>query len=178
MAPRNSNTPVAVTSSAGAGRLAGTIRIRSRRDPGWKCDTAVKTNMTTRAKRSAPLHESAWSHTPVNPIARATSQAVSMTISGAMRIEPNLKVFFELPQHDRHGGPRNDSFAKKWNLENELEPDGEHVAHAPRTERVPQLIGIDDAMDVGRNTEAPTDLCAVGKLHHDLVARQLTGITQ
>jgi hypothetical protein len=34
-------------------------RIKSDRVRGWKCETAVKTNIAARAKRSAPVHESA-----------------------------------------------------------------------------------------------------------------------
>src|SRR5262245_49623479 len=84
MAPRSSRTPVADTRSAGTGRLAGTIRISSGRVLGWKCEKAVNRNIAANAMRSAPVHETAWSHTPVAPITRATSHAASMTSNGAM----------------------------------------------------------------------------------------------
>ncbi len=85
IAPSNSSRPVAVTRKPGAGRLAGTMRIRSRRVRGWKCDTAVNTNIAAKANTSAPVHEVPWGKTPADPATRAATQAASITISGANR---------------------------------------------------------------------------------------------
>jgi hypothetical protein len=104
IAPRNSHTPVAVTSRRGAGRLDGTIRIRPARVRGWKCAMAVKANSPARAKRSAPLDEFASCHEPASPIERAATQQVSMTINGAMHqryTAETLGVLNELAAFDR-----------------------------------------------------------------------------
>src|SRR5262245_56381181 len=83
-APTFSRTPVDDTRKTGVGSLAGTIRIKSDRVRGWKCEMAVNTNIAASATRSAPVQESASDHRPVAPINRESSQTVNITMSGAM----------------------------------------------------------------------------------------------
>jgi hypothetical protein len=80
----SSKNPVSMTKSDGDGKLAGTIRIRSVRVHGWKCEAAVNRNIAANASRSAPVNESAACQELAKPIMRTTIQATAITTSGAM----------------------------------------------------------------------------------------------
>ena len=76
-APANSRTPVAKTSKSGRGRLGGTIAIRSFLI-GAKCETSVKRNMVTRAKRALTT-QLLNSDTPAAPTARYNTREPKST---------------------------------------------------------------------------------------------------
>src|SRR5262245_10247888 len=94
MALRNWRTPVDDTRKAGVGSLSGTIRIKSDRVRGWKCEIAVNTNIAANATRSAPVQESASGHRPVVAINRESSQTINMKMSGATCDGPTTKIRF------------------------------------------------------------------------------------